>query len=149
MHRIPCEADLASDDDEIWARAVSKCTLGATPQCTETKSCAFEGSCFEIVHVEPGESQTSALEQLVVDLQMKVEQLEVRQNTLLAALEFRLCSTERLYKQAVSKGNETHAFAYHTLKSELKTLIKDLTDEPDKARLGRLKRNIHLIGKSK
>lgn len=145
MHRIPCEADLSSDDNEIWARAVSKCILAATPQCTETKSCAFEGSCFDLVNVEPGEDTNQALERLVVDLQNKVEQLEVRQNTLLAALEFRLIGTERLYKQAIRKGNETNAFAYHILKGELKTLIKELTDEPDKARLGRLKRNIHLL----
>lgn len=149
MHRIPCEADLASDDAEIWARAVSRCTLAATPQCIESKSCAFDGSCFDLVEVEPGKSQTSALEQLVIDLQNKIEQLEVRQNTMLAALEFRLCGTERLYKQAVSKGNQTNAFAYQALKSELKTLIKDLTGEPDKVRLVRLKRNINLIGNSK
>lgn len=145
MHRIPCEADLSSDDDEIWARAVSKCILAATPQCTEAKSCVFEGSCFDLVKVAPGEDTTTALEQLVMDLQNKVEQLEVRQNTMLAALEFRFYSSERLYKQALNKGNESNAFAYNILKIELQTLIKELTEEADKARLGRLKRNIHLL----
>lgn len=147
MHRIPCEADLSSEDDDIWARAVSRCTMAATPQCIESKSCAFDGSCFDLVKVEPGVDTNKALEQQVMDLQSKVEQLEVRQNTLLAALEYRFYSSERLYKQALIKGNSPNAFAYHILKNELKNLISDLNGEPDKTRLGRLKRNIHLIGK--
>lgn len=149
MHRIPCEADLSSEDDEVWAQAVSKCKLAATPQCIEAKACSFEGSCFELVEVQAGENINSALEQLVIELQIKVENLEVRQNTMLAALDYRFYSTERLYNQAVKKGNASNAFAYNILKSELKSIINDLTSEPDKQRLGRLNRNNHLIGKLK
>nr|WP_314367263.1 hypothetical protein [uncultured Acinetobacter sp.] len=145
MHRIPCEADLSSDDDEIWARAVSRCTMAATPQCTEAKACVFDGSCFDVVQVEPGEDKNKALELLVVDLQTKIDELQVKQNTLFAALEYRLYGTERLYTQALKKGNESNAFAYNILRSELKSLIQDLNNEPDKARLGRLKRNIHIL----
>lgn len=148
MHRIPCEADLTSDDDEIWARAVSRCTMAATPQCIEAKACAFDGSCFEVVQVEPGSDRDSALELLVMDLQSKLEELQVKQNTLFTTLEYKLCSTERLYSQALKKGNESNAFAYNILRTELKSLIKDLNNEPDHERLSRLKRNTHLLGKS-
>lgn len=145
MHRIPCEADLSSEDDEVWAQAVSKCKLAATPQCIEAKACSFEGSCFELVEVKAGDNINSALEQLVIDLQNKVENLEVRQNTMLAALEYRFYSSERLYNLAVKKGNASNAFAYNILKSELKSIINDLNKVQDTSKLNRLKRNIHLL----
>lgn len=129
MKRIPCEADLKSDNHEIWARAVMECKT-KNPYCGPDGYCHADGACFEVKV-----SKTEALEHSVNALSGEVKRLSSQLNALenshagfKATLEHHIQSLNATYSQT---KNENQKWAIHFARQKFLALQKDLQGEDD------------------
>ncbi|MDH2636823.1 hypothetical protein QDS01_18090 [Acinetobacter nosocomialis] len=122
MNKIACEEDLASDDDNIWGKALSKCQSGAPWVCNERKECVNDGECFNILKLEHALLKIDQLEE-------EVSRLKCNQTLFLTTFEGHLVQLDMQYQEAVKRKNEPMAWAVDFLRREMRTLIKQVKQQ--------------------
>jgi predicted RNase H-like nuclease (RuvC/YqgF family) len=127
MKRIPCEADLKSDNHEIWAAAVMECKT-RNPYCGPDGYCHADGDCFE-VKVSKAEALEQAVNALSGEVKRLSSQLKAMENSeaiLKATLEHHIQSLNATYNQAT---NESRKWAIHFARQKFLALQKELQGE--------------------
>ncbi|HDI2492781.1 TPA: hypothetical protein PKT01_003222 [Acinetobacter baumannii] len=119
MNKIACEEDLASEDENIWGNALSKCQSGAPWVCNERKGCVNDGSCFTRLRLEPDQAALR-----IIELEGEVSRLKCNLTLLFTTFEGHLVQLDMQYKEAVKRNNEPMVWAIDFLRREMRTLIK-------------------------
>lgn len=127
MKRIPCEADLKSDNPKIWASAVMECKT-SNPYCGSDGYCHADGNCFEVKvsKAEALEEAVNALSGEVKRLSSQLKAMENREAVLKATLEHHIQSLNATYNQT---KNESQKWAIHFARQKFLALQKDIQGE--------------------
>lgn len=120
--RIPCEADLQSSIDTIWANAVMACETG-NPYCGADGYCHADGACFEVKEL--------TLEQALVEieyLKSELDKTRVKSNQVDALHSSLIATLEREKDFALKQGKSERMFALRRCLTVLKRGVNDHRD---------------------
>lgn len=122
MKRIPCEADLASDDHDTFAAAINCCS-GYAPECIAAGACQL-GGCFEPVVMSESEAHKE-----VERLRDELTALKVRQTLFEATIEHHIQKLNSSYNSLHTAMHEQKRWAIHFARQKFIDLQKDLRGE--------------------
>lgn len=116
--KIPCEHDLLSKDNKIWANAVMRCK-GHSPYCGGDGYCHVGGKCFTDTEMtrEQALLEVDRLAQELHEERQANEVLKASSQSLVTQLELAL-------QQNMEKGLTQRVFAIRFCIAEIKRFLK-------------------------
>lgn len=112
--KIPCEHDLLSKDDDIWANAVMRCK-GGSPYCGADGYCHAGGTCFA--------DQELTREQAILEVDRLAQELhnaKIENDKLRNAASQLVSQLELAKEQNLKNGNDQRVFALKFCIHEIK-----------------------------
>ncbi len=112
--KIPCEHDLLSKNDEIWANAVKRCK-GGSPYCGADGYCHAGGTCFA--------DQELTREQAILEVDRLAQELhnsKIENDKLRNAASQLVNQLELAKEQNLKNGNDQRVFALKFCIHEIK-----------------------------
>ena len=116
--KIPCEHDLLSSNNDVWADAVMRCKTG-NPYCGSDGYCHADGECFadQSLTREQAILEVDRLAQELHGLKQKNDLLESCSQNIIKQLELAI-------KRNIEKGKSERVFAMRYCISEIRKALR-------------------------